>query len=51
MVSYIKGGTQAMGTLNQYPEMNIWAQEGMVSEEGSTMGNLIVCTVHQICSG
>jgi len=28
MVSYIKGGTQDKGILNQDPELNIWAQEG-----------------------
>ena len=28
MVPYIKGETQAMGNLKQYPEANIWTQKG-----------------------
>ena len=27
-VSYIKGGMQAKGIWKQYPEVNIWVQEG-----------------------
>ena len=53
MVSYIKGGMQAKGNLETESSGEYLGPRGMRmgSEEGFTMMNFIVCTVHLIQPG